>query len=81
MANIPGHAAAESDSPKGPRRSLSLDSASPTARTFSGKSLEILFGTDFQPSADLVKAIEAKRCIAFVGAGFTAPITQVCPKP
>jgi hypothetical protein len=81
MADIPGHAAAESDSPKVLHRHYSLDSAPPPARTFSGKSLEILFGTDFQPSLDLVKAIEAKHCIAFVGAGFTAPITQVCPKP
>ena len=80
MADIPGHAAAESDSPK-VHRYFSVDSAPPPARTFSGESLEILFGTNFQPSLDLVKAIEAKRCIAFVGAGFTAPITQVCPKP
>ena len=47
------------------------------SRSIKSEDLESLFGTNFQPSPDLIKAIEAKQCIAFVGAGFTAPITQL----
>ena len=39
--------------------------------------LKSLFGTNFQPDPELIRAIEAKQCIAFVGAGFTAPITSL----
>lgn len=51
--------------------------AGPTTPGFKGAELKALFGTDFQPHPDLIRAIETKQCIAFVGAGFTAPITQL----
>ena len=75
-------ASASPDDPSRPRsdsvQSTRSDSVSSSvSRSIKSEDLESLFGTNFQPSPDLIKAIEAKQCIAFVGAGFTAPITQL----
>jgi hypothetical protein len=58
-------------------RSDSAFSANSARDCITSEDFKTLFGTDFQPSPDLIKAIEAKQCIAFVGAGFTAPITSL----
>ena len=59
------------------QRAVSGSSAGSNTPGFKGPELNALFGTDFQPDPELIRAIEAKQCIAFVGAGFTAPITQL----
>jgi hypothetical protein len=56
-------------------RSASGSLAGLSTPRFKSSELKELFGTDFLPDEKLIKAIESKQCIAFVGAGFTKPIT------
>lgn len=61
--------------PDAMQRSASGSLAGLSTPRFKSSELKELFGTDFQPDPELIKAIESKQCIAFVGAGFTKPIT------
>jgi hypothetical protein len=63
--------------PDSPTRSDLAKSGGGSGRSITSDDFKTLFGTDFQPSPDLIKAIELNQCIAFVGAGFTAPMTSL----